>query len=200
VILGQNPQNLHKIPSDLDDFWRESQNPGKKCSIPSISRFAAANDRVFLTESQAGQKTFSHAPHPTSVVRSPDRPARDAPLLSGRAPSVSAVPMIPDRRHLGSILLLGGSAAGDSAVLEESTRGAGGLVVGVWGLCRLRGSGGLVVGAWGLCRLEPRTLVFGALLGSNVEECADSGEREIGDSCEREIRAVGVILSPTGKS
>ena len=70
--------------------------------------------------------------------------------------------MIPMWRHLGSILLLGGSAPGDSAVLEESTRGAGGLVVGVWGLCRLRGSGGLVVGAWGLCRLEPKTLVLGA--------------------------------------
>ena len=42
-------------------------------------------------------------------------------------------------------------------------------------------------------------MVFGALLGSNVEECADSSEREIGDSCEREIRAVGVILFPTGK-
>ena len=34
----------------------------------------------------------------------------------------------------------------------------------------------------------------------NVEECADSSEREIGDSCEREIRVVGVILCPTGKS
>ena len=31
----------------------------------------------------------------------------------------------------------------------------------------------------------------------NVEECADSSEREIGDSCEREIRAVGVTLFPT---
>ena len=38
------------------------------------------------------------------------------------------------------------------------------------------------------------------LHGSNVEERADSSEREIGDSCEREIRAVGVILFPTGKS
>ena len=37
------------------------------------------------------------------------------------------------------------------------------------------------------------------LHGSNVEERADSSEREIGDSCEREIRAVGVILFPTGK-
>ena len=35
---------------------------------------------------------------------------------------------------------------------------------------------------------------------SNVEERADSSEREIGDSCEREIRAVGVILSPAGES
>ena len=50
---------------------------------------------------------------------------------------------------------------------------------------------------------RPKTKVFGVpptLLPSNVEECADTSEREIGNSCEREIRAVGVILFPTGES
>ena len=43
-------------------------------------------------------------------------------------------------------------------------------------------------------------LAYEMIPPDNVEERADSSEREIGDSCEREIRAVGVILFPTGKS
>ena len=67
-----------------------------------------------------------------------------------------------------------------------------------WTAVPPRGSGrkSRIVGTQAVHNLTLATAIS-AHLYSNVEECTDSSEREIGDSYEREIRAVGVILFPT---
>ena len=133
--LVQNLQNLHKIPSDLEDFWRESQKPGKKGSIPSVSGFAAANHRLFLTESQAGQKTFFPRP-PSDLCSTTSRPSS-----TRCAPSFRAHALVERRANeshspsTGLYITIGlrRAAAGDSAESGAARAPAAGDSGGVYG-------------------------------------------------------------------